>query len=120
MRAVRRILLLVVFAGLFWVAWRFTHDNDAVVPVDLLGVRTLLLPTWVALLAAFAAGALGVFLVLLVPLARTRLVARRFRKELSGLESEIHQLRNLPLAADEGAAATAVGAGGDDRVDRSA
>ena len=33
--------------------------------------------------------------------ARKSLVARRYRKTVAGLESEIHQLRNLPLASSE-------------------
>ena len=34
-------------------------------------------------------------------MARARLLARRYRKRLAGLEAEVHQLRNLPLAGDE-------------------
>lgn len=100
MRAVRRVLALLVFAGLFWVSWRFIHDNQAPVPIELPGLRTLLVPVWGGLVAAFSAGVAVTFLALLIPLARSRLVARRYRREVGGLEAEVHQLRNLPLAAE--------------------
>jgi hypothetical protein len=34
---------------------------------------------------------------------KKNLVARRYRKVVRGLESEIHQLRNLPLAGTDSA-----------------
>ena len=40
-------------------------------------------------------------------MAKLGLVARRYRKAVRGLESEVHQLRNLPLADDEGSASPA-------------
>jgi hypothetical protein len=102
MKIARRLLALAVFAGLFWLAWEFTHRNNDEVTVDLLVWYTPPIPKWAALVAAFGAGALGTGLLLSWSLLRTRLVARRYRKAVGGLESEIHQLRNLPLAGEEG------------------
>jgi hypothetical protein len=56
-----------------------------------------------------------------VPLARSRLVARRYRREVGGLEAEIHQLRNLPLAAEgETAGASEFDRRANGRLDRGA
>jgi hypothetical protein len=72
------------------------------VPIDL-GVTTFPeTPLWQALLVAFAAGAAGVGLGALWQVLRLGMLARRYRRTVGRLESEIHQLRNLPLAGDEG------------------
>ena len=53
--------------------------------------------------ASFGLGAAAATLLLLYRMAKQGLVTRRYRKTVRGLESEIHQLRNLPLAGGEGA-----------------
>lgn len=98
MRIARRLFLLLVFAGLFWFAWRFTHGNTGTVAVDLVFGRTPPLPLWAVLLGAFGLGALCAGASLVYELARKSLLARRYRKAVAGLETEIHELRNLPLA----------------------
>lgn len=114
MRWVRRLLVLAVFVGLFWAIWHFAKENATVVAISyVFGVVEA--PVWQALLATFAAGfglaAIGwSFFVV-----RARMVQRRYRKAVGGLEAEIHQLRNLPLAPDsdlpEPGAAAASGVG---------
>jgi len=94
----RRLLALVLFLGLFFVAWEFTHGNTLELEIDLIGWRTPPVPLWGALLVAFAAGAVLSALALALPLTRGSVVKRRYRKEVEGLASEVHQLRNLPLA----------------------
>ena len=118
MRTLRRAVVGLLFVGLFWAAWQFTHRNDAPIAVDLLVLRLAALPTWAALLGAFAAGAGLAGVALAYELARQRLMTRRYRKAVTGLESEIHQLRNLPLA-EEGAGARRAAAAAD-VLDRSA
>ncbi len=105
MRTIRRLLALALFAGLFYVAWRFTHSNEGTIRIDWLLGETPPLPVWLALLAAFGLGALSAGAALLYELVKKSLVARRYRKAVHGLESEIHQLRNLPLAGEETGAA---------------
>lgn len=105
MRIVRRLLALALFAAFFWVAWQFTHRNPTPVSVDLLVWQTPPVRLWAALGLAFAAGGVAAAAVLATELTRKGLVARRYRRAVRDLESEIHQLRNLPLAAEEGAAA---------------
>jgi hypothetical protein len=117
MRTLRRVVVGLLFVALFWAAWQFTHRNDAPIAVDLLAVRVPAVPTWAALMAAFGAGGLLAGLAFVYELTKQRLVARRYRKAVTGLESEIHQLRNLPLAEEGGRARPPAAA---DVLDRSA
>ena len=91
---------VVVSLGLAYVAYRLSEANAAEITVDfLLGQITL--ATWQALGLAFLWGAGLVYLYSLYQLARSGLLRRRYRKELAGLETEVHQLRNLPLTPGE-------------------
>ena len=67
-----------------------------------------------ALLIAFGAGLLLASVSLGYKVIKKNLVARRYRKEVKGLESEIHQLRNLPLAAPDSALPTGADSEGQD------
>jgi hypothetical protein len=101
MRMLRRVLVVGIFVGLFYAAWRFVSGNGTPTTVDLVVFQLPQVPLWSALLAAFALGALCAGASLVYELAKKSFAARRYRKELAGLESEIHQLRNLPLAAPD-------------------
>ena len=101
MRMLRRLLLVVVFAVLFAAAWRFVSGNSSPIELDLVLLRLHQIPLWSALLGAFVLGAVCAGASLVYELAKRSFAARRYRKELAGLESEIHQLRNLPLAAPD-------------------
>ncbi len=112
MQTVRRLMALFLFAGLFFVVWRFASMNATEIPVDLLVLQTPAEPIWVVLLIAFGLGVLSAGLSLCYLVIKKNLVARRYRKAVRGLESEIHQLRNLPLAAPESASPSGAGAEG--------
>jgi uncharacterized integral membrane protein len=101
MRMLRRLLAVVVFGALFFGAWRFVAGNNTPTRLDLVLFELPEVPLWSALLGAFALGALCAGASLVYELAKKSFAARRYRKELAGLESEIHQLRNLPLAAPD-------------------
>jgi len=105
MQTVRRLMALALFAGLFVVAWRFASTNAAEIPVDLLLFQRPGVPIWVALLTAFGIGAVSAGISLGYQVIKKNLVARRYRRTVRGLESEIHQLRNLPLAGTDSALA---------------
>jgi hypothetical protein len=99
MRWVRRLLGLAVFVGTFWGIWHFAKENATVVAVSyVFGVVDV--AVWQALLASFAAGFALSGAGWLLFGVRSRMVQRRYRKAVGGLEAEIHQLRNLPLAPD--------------------
>jgi hypothetical protein len=69
---------------------------------------------WVALLVAFGFGAAITAAIAAYRATRQGLVNRRYRKMIRDLESEVHQLRNLPLTGDAppvGEPRTADGAG---------
>ncbi len=91
---------VVVSLGLAYVAYRLGEANAGEITIDFL-LGQLTLATWQALGLAFLAGAGLVYLYSLYQMARSGLLRRRYRKELAGLETEVHQLRNLPLAPGE-------------------
>ena len=100
MRWVRRILLLVVLVAFPVGVHLFVTRNAQPVALDLLAVQFEGVQVWVVLLVAFGAGVLVASVVAMLRGARLRLEARRYRKVTRELESEVHQLRNLPLAPD--------------------
>jgi uncharacterized integral membrane protein len=98
---VRRILMIGALAALLVGGWVFAAGNGEPVYVNYIFGRTAeKVALWKALVGAFVLGAglIGAFAVYFG--MRHGLVVRRYRKLLGGLESEIHQLRNLPLAPD--------------------
>jgi uncharacterized integral membrane protein len=99
MRMVRRLLGLALFVAALVIGWSFAHRNPDAVRVDLLFAQLSGQPLWLVLVAAFAMGAACAGLVGLYHAARLRLTTRRYRRVAAGLEAEIHELRNLPLAA---------------------
>lgn len=110
MRTVRRLLALVVFVAALVLGWRFADANLEPVSVHYLMGAIDGVPLWTALGAAFGLGFALMGLVALYQMARLSLTARRWRKAAQGLEKELHQLRNLPLAAPEVAARGSAGA----------
>ncbi len=100
MRWVRRILVVSLLVGTWWVGWEFVTRNQQPVSVHYVVGEFAEASLWKVILGAFFSGAGLVVLFTLWSSARSGLVARRYRKALNGLESEIHQLRNLPLAPD--------------------
>ncbi len=98
MRLTRRLLAIVVFAGLLVAGWQFAASNAQPVPVHYPGGEFAGRALWVVLLVAFGSGAVLAALVAVVRGARIRLVSRRYRKLVESLQAEVHQLRSLPLA----------------------
>ena len=97
----RRLVGIALFVAVLVFGWSFAHKNAESVHIDYL-LGTLDEPGWAIVLLGVALGAIAAAIVLGFQLARLALTARRYRKLASGLEDEIHQLRNLPLAAPDG------------------
>ncbi len=102
MRVVRRLLWVALAALVLVVGWRFASQNETPVTIDLIVMRVGQAPLWAGLVVAFGFGAACAGLGALYEVTRLGLLARRYRKAVVRLESEIHQLRNLPLTVDEG------------------
>ena len=100
MRLLLRLLWMALFVGVLVLGWRFAGANGETVRITLPIGELAPVPLWQALLAAFGAGAGAATLVGLYQVAKLRLVSRRYRKTVRGLEAEVHQLRTLPLSGE--------------------
>jgi uncharacterized membrane protein YciS (DUF1049 family) len=100
MRWIRRLLWIGALVATLVAGWLFAARNEGLVRVDYLVGETLDVALWQVLVVAFALGALAVGTLMLVAATRHGLVQRRYRKLINGLETELHQLRNLPLAPE--------------------
>jgi uncharacterized membrane protein YciS (DUF1049 family) len=101
MRVVRWVLVIAVFVALLVGGWRFAADNSQVVTIHYVVGQFDGVSVWLALLCAFAAGAVVVGLLGMLGWLKLRLEARRYRKAVKSLEAEVHQLRNLPLTSED-------------------
>lgn len=110
MQTLRRLLAIAVLGAVIWAGVQFVRQNEAPVQVDLLLTQLPSVALWLVLLVAFGAGLALAAAICLFEVMRYALVARRYRKAVARLESEVHQLRNLPLA-DEGTSLPAGGPG---------
>jgi putative membrane protein len=86
-----------LFIGALVFGWQFRTSNEAQVPVDFLVGTLPPAPVWKILCASFLLGAVVATLACVFQLVRLSLTARRYRKALGQLESEVHELRTLPL-----------------------
>ena len=97
MRWLRRWIGVALVVALLVGGWRIAHENGATVAVSYL-FGAIEMPLWEALLIFFAAGFALAGSGWLWSGVRARMIERRYRKAVGGLEAELHQLRNLPLA----------------------
>ena len=97
MSIVHRAVWFAVFLGALVGGWQFAGSNAAPVRVDYLIGELPAVPLWVALVTSFGVGGAVIALALFARLTRSSLAQRRYRKTLAALESEVHQLRNLPV-----------------------
>jgi uncharacterized integral membrane protein len=100
MRWLRRGLVFALLAGVMFGGWRFAAENQEPVRLHYLAGELDEHPLWLVTLAVFAAGAALGGLVAVFVSAKSGLTSRRYRKAIGGLEAEVHQLRNLPLAPE--------------------
>jgi uncharacterized integral membrane protein len=101
MRLLVRLFWVALFVGVLVLGWTFRAQNESQVTISYAFGQFPPVPQWLALLAAFAVGAAAAGLIGVYQVAKLRLLTRRFRKTVRGLEAEVHQLRTLPLAGEE-------------------
>jgi hypothetical protein len=102
MKWLRRLLAGGLLVGLLYGGWLLVDGNAELVRIDYLVGEVVDVALWRALVAAFAAGAVAALAVMGLGLIRARLETREYRKALAGHETEVHQLRNLPLVSETG------------------
>jgi len=103
MRWVRRLLGLAIFVAVLMAGWQFAAANAVPVSVHYLVGDLEEVALWKVILMAVASGAAVVGFGWLWFAMKNGLVRRRYLKVMGGLEAEIHQLRNLPLAPEASA-----------------
>jgi uncharacterized membrane protein YciS (DUF1049 family) len=98
MKWLRTGLVSALTLALLLVTWKFRAGNAGAIDVDLVWARLPNVEVWWALSVAVGFGiAIGAFFVGFAWL-RQRILNRRYRRAIAKLESEIHQLRSLPLS----------------------
>jgi uncharacterized integral membrane protein len=108
---VRRIVMAAVFVAVLVGGWRFAGSNSAPVTVNYLAGEFSDVALWTVVLVSFCLGAGSVAFFALVERARAALLTRRYRKTVAGLETEVHELRNLALEPEPAAAPSDLVAG---------
>ncbi len=99
-RVLLGVLSAVLFVGALVVGWNLGAANATTIDIDLLWIRIAEITVWQLSLAAFSTGAGLVLLLASFLGTRGWLLRRRYRSTIRRLESELHQLRSLPLASD--------------------
>lgn len=100
MKLLRRLLTIASFIALLVGGWMFRAANETSVDLHYVIGDVPGVPLWLALAGAFGLGAAVAAAPLLYRLTRSGMLARRYRRAVTRLESEVHELRTLPLAAD--------------------
>ncbi len=103
----KRLLLLIsslgLFVGALWLGWSFRAANALSIDLDLIWLRIPDLELWWVLFLAICLGASLATIVVGFAWLRGRVLNRRYRNVIGRLESELHQMRSLPLASSENA-----------------
>ena len=95
---------LALFVGALWLGWAFRSANAQAIDVDLIWFRIPQQELWWSLFLAAGAGASAAAFILGFAWLRIRLLNRRYKKAIRRLESELHQMRSLPLVSSDDAA----------------
>jgi uncharacterized membrane protein YciS (DUF1049 family) len=105
---VRRLLywiaVLALFVGTLWLGWSFRSGNTEPFELDLIWITLPNVELWWLVLVSFGTGAFFSAVITGFAWLRGRLLNRRYRKTIQRLESELHQMRSLPLAGSSSSA----------------
>jgi uncharacterized membrane protein YciS (DUF1049 family) len=102
---VKRLLLWVsgaaCFVALLWLGWSFRVGNETPIDLDLVWVQFHQVELWRVILLAIGIGAVASALCVGFAWLQSRLLNRRYRRAIRRLESELHEMRSLPLTGSE-------------------
>ena len=108
----KRLLLwasvLACFVALLWLGWSFRVGNETPIDLDLIWIRFTQVELWRVILVAIGFGAVVSATCVGFAWLRSRLLNRRYRRAIRRLESELHELRSLPLTGSEPSLAMSV------------
>lgn len=106
----KRLLLwisgLALFVAMLWLGWSFRAGNTTSIDLDLIWIRFPNVELWWVILVAIGIGAVVSTLLVGFAFLRSRLLNRRYRRAIGRLESELHELRSLPLMGSDPARVT--------------
>jgi len=98
---VKRIVLVLLSLGLFvamlTTGWKFATGNSGLIDLDLIWIQIPELELWRVILISMALGALSTAVLMGFAWLRGWLLNVRYRGAIKRLESELHEMRSLPL-----------------------
>lgn len=89
------------FVAMLWLGWSFRAENATPIDLDLVWVRFSNVELWRMVLVSIGFGVVVSALVVGFAWLRSRLLNRRYRRVIRRLETELHELRSLPLTGSE-------------------
>lgn len=92
---------VALFVATLWMGWSFRAGNATPVNLDLIWIRLPSVELWRLILVAMAFGVILSTLFIGFAWMRSRLLNRRYHRVIRRLETELHELRSLPLSGTE-------------------
>ena len=89
------------FVAMLWLGWSFRAENATPIGLDLVWVRFPNVELWRVVLVSIGFGVVVSALVVGFAWLRSRLLNRRYRRVIRRLETELHELRSLPLTGSD-------------------
>ncbi|HIF93224.1 MAG: LapA family protein [Myxococcales bacterium] len=104
----KRLLFWLVLVGLFiaalWAGWTFRASNSVPVDLELIWIRIPNVELWWVVLGSMAIGAGLATTSVGFSWLRGHLLNLRYRRAIRKLETELHEMRSLPLSGSRGTA----------------
>jgi uncharacterized membrane protein YciS (DUF1049 family) len=90
-----------LFVGMLSVGWMFRDRNSNSIDLELIWFQVSDIEIWWVILVAMALGGGLAAMPLSFAWLRSRLLNMRYRRAIKRLESELHEMRSLPLADNQ-------------------
>jgi uncharacterized membrane protein YciS (DUF1049 family) len=103
----KRLLFWLVLIGLFisalWAGWTFRSSNSVPVDLELVWILIPNVELWWVVLGSMAFGAVLATIIVGFAWLRERLLNLRYRRAIKKLETELHEMRSMPLSGSRSA-----------------